>query len=502
MRHVASKAVFVVAMLGAAAHAATITVTNTNDSGAGSLRQAILAANATGDPDTIAFAIPGIGPHTIAPASRLPDLQGVLTIDGYTQPGSRANALSPDQGGLDTVLTIEIHGPGNGFGFVLDTNPAADVTLRGIALNAYAPHIGGGNANTRLTVHGSFIGTTIDGTAAVTAGMACISVAGNAQIGGTQPAQRNLIANCGNSAVGAGNGNVVIEGNLIGTDVTGTQALQGGTPGNAGIVVNAGANATPRLRIGGSTAASRNVISGHPTAGIGVYGVIALDDYLQWEIRGNYIGTDVTGTRAIPNGSTQFPQFTGGIVFNRVEASNAPAILGGFGPGDANLIAHNHGAGILTREARPGESFDNRGNAIHHNRGTRGANIDIAPAGPSPNDPGDPDAGANNRQNAPQIVAANVTGNQLSITYLVDAATNNATYPLRIDFYENIQGGSGALLGQDSYPAASAQQSRTIVLTLPPGMNALPFVAVATDAAGYSSEFSGAYDVIFQDDFD
>lgn len=169
MRHAASKAAAVALCACAAAHAATITVTNTNDSGSGSLREAILAANANGVPDTIAFAIPGAGPHTIAPASRLPDLGGVLTIDGYTQPGSAPNTRAPDQGGLDTVLAIEIRGPGDGFGFVLDTNPAADVTLRGIALSGYAPHIGGGNANTRLTLHGSFIGTTVDGTAAVPA---------------------------------------------------------------------------------------------------------------------------------------------------------------------------------------------------------------------------------------------------------------------------------------------------------------------------------------------
>lgn len=162
MRPAASKAAVVVLCVCAAAHAATITVTNTIDAGSGSLRETILAANANGVPDTIAFALPGTGPYTIAPASRLPDLAGALTIDGHTQPGSAPNTRAPDQGGLDTVLATEIRGPGNGF--VLDTNPAADVTLRGIALSGYAPHIGGGNANTRLTLHASFIGTTVDGT--------------------------------------------------------------------------------------------------------------------------------------------------------------------------------------------------------------------------------------------------------------------------------------------------------------------------------------------------
>lgn len=70
--------------------AATFTVTTTADSGPGSLRQAILDSNANGDgdSDTIAFAIPGTGPHVITPTSGLPGiLTRNITIDGYTQPG-------------------------------------------------------------------------------------------------------------------------------------------------------------------------------------------------------------------------------------------------------------------------------------------------------------------------------------------------------------------------------------------------------------------------------
>jgi hypothetical protein len=62
-------------------------VTNAADSGAGSLRQAILDANATGGADVIAFDIPGSGVQTIAPASPLPAVTDPLTIDGTTQPG-------------------------------------------------------------------------------------------------------------------------------------------------------------------------------------------------------------------------------------------------------------------------------------------------------------------------------------------------------------------------------------------------------------------------------
>ena len=75
---------------------ATYTVTNTNDSGPGSLRQAIIDANATPNapadqPDGIHFNIPGLNVHTINILTRLPAVQESVTIDGYTQPGSSAN---------------------------------------------------------------------------------------------------------------------------------------------------------------------------------------------------------------------------------------------------------------------------------------------------------------------------------------------------------------------------------------------------------------------------
>ena len=76
------------------AGAATFTVTNTNDSGAGSLRQAITDANAAAGADTIAFNISGVGVQTINVLSSLPNIAAPLTIDGYTQPGSSANTLA------------------------------------------------------------------------------------------------------------------------------------------------------------------------------------------------------------------------------------------------------------------------------------------------------------------------------------------------------------------------------------------------------------------------
>ena len=75
-------------LFGSAANAATFTVTNTLDSGTGSLRQAIIDANSSPVPDLIEFSIPGNGIREIRLTTPLPAITGTTHIDGYTQPGS------------------------------------------------------------------------------------------------------------------------------------------------------------------------------------------------------------------------------------------------------------------------------------------------------------------------------------------------------------------------------------------------------------------------------
>ena len=93
--------------------AGTFTVTNTADSGAGSLRQAITDANALVGADTINFNIPGAGVHTISPASALPAITSPVTIDGYTQPGTVQNTSAA---GFNGILLIELDGTNAGVG--------------------------------------------------------------------------------------------------------------------------------------------------------------------------------------------------------------------------------------------------------------------------------------------------------------------------------------------------------------------------------------------------
>ena len=73
----------------------TFVVSNTGDSGAGSLRQAIIDSNgASGATNTIDFNIPGTGVQTIAPLSPLPAISNRVLIDGGSQPGYRARRRS------------------------------------------------------------------------------------------------------------------------------------------------------------------------------------------------------------------------------------------------------------------------------------------------------------------------------------------------------------------------------------------------------------------------
>jgi hypothetical protein len=488
------------------AQAATFTVMNTADAGAGSLRQAIADANTAGGMNTVNFNIPGTGPFTIALASQLPGITSSLMVNGYSQPGSAMNTNAPDQGGLNTVLMIEIVGGGS-YGFYLPGSQGfTTLTLQGLCLHGFAYPIVGNNGapgTSQLNVYGNFIGTKLDGSALPALGNSDSAVRtglGSSQIGGAQAWQRNLLSGGGGAGILVG-GPAIIEGNLIGTDAPGTLAITNGTLTNwPGIYVSSN---TANIRIGCTgagcaSAASRNVISGNHTWGIGLW---AGSPYAGLEIKGNYIGTDWSGTQPLPNGyaATQFTQYGGGIQLQGGSTDSTPAIIGGFGAGEANLIAYNYGGGIVANANQEGASFDNRGNGIYRNRGVGYANIDIGSPGPTPNDPGDADTGTNNQQNTPQLVAASWSGNQLTVTYLVDTAIAKAAYPLRVDFYTNLHGGSGALLAQDSYPASNAQLPKMVTFTLAQGAT---FVATATDAIGRTSELSSAFDVIFEDGFE
>lgn len=100
------------------------TVTNANDSGEGSLRQAILNANEFNGTQTIDFQIDNAGSKTINLATALPEIMDAVTIDGRTQSGFTNTPL------------IELNGNGiNADGFVIDAN---DVAIAGLTIRNFA----------------------------------------------------------------------------------------------------------------------------------------------------------------------------------------------------------------------------------------------------------------------------------------------------------------------------------------------------------------------------
>ena len=168
------------------AQANIFVVTNTNDAGAGSLRQAILNANGNGGLDTIQFNIAGSGVKTITPASTLPEIADPVTIDGYTQPGSSANTL---EDGDNAVLLIQLTGGSSVNGLVISGGGS---TIRGLVVNSF-----GGTAFTDAgitlrsdnnVVEGCFIGVDPTGTVEhpnVFAGGVFVATGANNLIGGT-----------------------------------------------------------------------------------------------------------------------------------------------------------------------------------------------------------------------------------------------------------------------------------------------------------------------------
>jgi hypothetical protein len=282
---------------------ATYTVTNTNNSGAGSLRQAILDANASAGSDTIIFNIAGAGPHTInVGAGGLPDITDTVIIDGWSEPDFAGTPI------------IELNGTSAGAGVHgLNLTGGAGSVIRGLVINRF----GGDALNINVagvTVVGNYLGTDVTGTVDLGNTDDGVDVdANNVVIGGTTAAERNIISGNNGDGInlGAGFSGAIIRGNYIGTDVTGTIDL--GNSAN-GILVG-GSNVT----IGGTAAGARNIISGN-----GVDGINVASGANNVTIAGNWIGTGGTGTTGVGNSDDGIDiAGSSAIITNNVITNNA-----------------------------------------------------------------------------------------------------------------------------------------------------------------------------------
>lgn len=296
---------------------AVFTVTTTNDAGSGSLRQALLTANANGSgPDLIQFNISGSGPFSIPLASELPYITEPVTVDATTQPG------------YVNTPRIELNGAGAGAGqpgfYLLTSN----CVIRGLAINRF------GGDGIRIenfgghVIQANFIGTGVHGTNSPGNGLGGITIlTANNLVGGLDATNRNVISGsnaAGINILGADAKANVIAGNYIGTDPTGLKRL--GNIGN-GILISGGVSNI----IGGAVPGARNIISGNYQSG-----VYLLDSAHDNVVQGNFIGPGVTGMAAVTNSND-------GVTI----VSAAKNKIGGTNAGEGNVISGNQGRGVF-----------------------------------------------------------------------------------------------------------------------------------------------------------
>ena len=230
--------------------------------------------------------------------------------------------------------------PTNGFG----------TTIRNLVINNFADDGIFIDAD-EVSVLGCFIGTDATGTTAVPNQGYGVQVfggngvrIGGAKSGGPCTGDCNLISGATGSkanvlldllATGA-----LVRGNFIGTDVTGTAkitptSIHGGIVDKGGSDRIGGANGTTP---GGPCTGDCNLISGNDLDGNVVIDKAAVGSI----IRGNYIGTDVTGNTAISMGLNGFN--SAGILSNATGA-----MIGGTTPLARNVVSGNVSAGIQVR---------------------------------------------------------------------------------------------------------------------------------------------------------
>ena len=394
----------------------------------------------------------------------LAELQG-----NFIGTDSTGTSLLPNLGGVAlNCPTVTIGGTLPGAGNVISGN-AADVDLN--------DQTNQGEAYDSL-VQGNLIGTDVTGTLSFNvANQSGVVIAYNADdmtIGGTTPAARNIISGntIGLYVVNEADFNIV-QGNYVGTDITGSKPLGNSDQGYfSGAVAATDIPATENT-IGGSVPGAGNVISNNGRDGIEISGASQGPDggveFGGSIIEGNYIGTDATGAVAMPN--------TEDGIYLTLGATNNT--IGGNDPGSGNLIAYNGGDGVLIDSGSPapetGEGvknftiantiLSNAGAGVRVNSGSQdlisrnsifgnGAlGINLAGLGPNLNTGCQSTAtGPNNSQNAPVLTAGTGTA------YITATATdpNNNTSEFSNAVKESTSGDILSLLGSfNSLPSTT-----------------------------------------------
>ena len=488
------------------------TVTNTSDSGAGSLRQTILTANSNStSPRSIVFNIPGAGPFTISPLSLLPVITNSVTIDATTQPGwSSTNQPVVEVSGNSLPNGV------TGDGLVLT---ASSNTVKGLAIAGFQGNGITLTNNSGSVIQGNYIGWDLGGSKLANTGNGIMlyNSASNV-IGGTNSTSGNVVVTSGNdgihvegthangnqvlgnivgmTAVGTGNGSAVgvtgngivitnasaniiggnlisgnkgdgldlggvsaafnvVQGNLIGTDITGTNAAKNNVNGIS--IVNSSSNS-----IGGLIFATANVISCNGGNGIALSGAAAQSNAIQ----GNFIGTDKTGTLNLKNNSAGVSTTT---AINNV--------VGGLTSSAGNIIAYNGSGGVTVS----GGQCAILGNSLFSNSGNPG-DISLLNAGNS---------------NAVPPVLSGATNNT-GVTWISGTFTNSPNASYRIEFFASPNSADAETFLGATNVVTSATGVAIFNIVLTSGNITNQYVtATATDAGGNTSQISTSQSVGF-----
>jgi parallel beta-helix repeat protein len=438
-------------------------------------------------------------------------------------------------------------------GNYVGTNPAGTAAIgnieEGIIIREGTQLIGGGIAGAGNLISGNKIGVKVDlfsssqiqgnligtngaGDAAIgntEDGVFLNTGAGSITVGGSSAATRNIIS--GNGQMGVRihvfTGGHRVSGNYIGLNAAGTAAI----PNRTGVLIDSDCQ---DVLIGGSAASERNIISGNIVDGVRIKGDPATGNGTsQNTVRGNYIGTDPTGTAAIPNGfnGVVIAGSPDNLVEGNVISGNTQNGIGiGFGgatdnrvysnligtqPNGLTALANGQNGILITQcdgnqigggasnlqniiafNALDGVNVDSGvGNSISYNRifSNGGLGIDLSPGGVTANDAGDADTGANNLQNFPVLTSVTTSG---SFTNIAGTLNSTANTTFTIDFYRNTScdtsnNGEGESRVGHVTVTTDASGNATINAT---GLTAVPVgqvaTAVAIDPNGNTSEFS------------
>lgn len=357
-----------------------------------------------------------------------------VTRHGTVQPADLGN-------GMDGVYIANCEHNTIGGGSAGQGNVISGNTGNGV-------RVSGGSAISNDII-GNLIGTDKDGANAIPNGSNGVQVLGQAwstQIGGDQSGEGNLISGNTQNGVDITDSATYythLEGNLIGTDLAGVSAVPNG---QYGVRIASGAYFSV---VGGASAGAHNVISGNSQGGVLITGTSTIYN----DLRGNYIGTSVTGQDPLPN-------IGPGVL---IESEAGENTVGGSSPGQGNLIAFNTSDGVRVSGGLTSANEITR-NRIFQNGG---AGIALL-------------SGANGA-----IAAPTITSTSLATMSISGTACGSCT----VEVFANPEtDGEGKLfLG-----SATASAGGSFTLTVG-GIPEPYLTATATDSTDGTSEFSSVF---------